>query len=199
MAEELDIRSVWKKSKEKENLADLGIESLEKKKGTKTTLHWIRIILWIEFCINLVCLPILFFLDIDGFKSLSFKAFFVTITIIYLIYYQFLIREINRFSYDRNVVQNLKKVYGYLKFYLLHYKVVIWLSLLVGMLIGILDPKNQEVLSNLNSTNDWISFILTISILIGIMGGILTFLIHLIYGRKIKRLKRMVKDLERVE
>lgn len=198
MAEELDIRSLWNSSKEKEDPNSLQLNML-KKKGTKTTLYWIKTILWIEFWISIAAVPIYLFANIEGYNSNSFKVFAICITLVYLVYYQFLIREINRFSYDQEVVRNLKKVYGYLRFYILHYKVVIWLSLIAGAFLSTMEPDNQEVFSKLDSTTDWLKFIGITSLLLGIVGGIMTFLIHLIYGRKIKRLKRMVKDLEREE
>ncbi|MEM7299364.1 MAG: hypothetical protein AAF391_13990, partial [Bacteroidota bacterium] len=121
----------------------------------------------------------------------------VVITLIYSFYYQFLIRQIKKFSYDGNVIQSLKKVYGYLWFYLLHYKVVIWLSLIAGGIMSFFDPQNQKVFEEINGTKEWAIVIGIISLMIGMMGGFLHFIIHLIYGRKIRRLKRMVKDLER--
>ena len=198
MAEELDIRSLWNRSKEKEDPNALQINAMERK-GTKTTLYWIKTILWIEFWLSCVGIPVYIFLDIEGYNTPSFKIFAVSITCVYLVYYQFLIREINRFKYDRNVVKSLKKVYGYLRFYLLHYKVVIWLSLLAGTILGMLDPKNKAVLTEMDSAGDWVVLLGVLAIMIGIMGGLITLLIHLIYGRKIARLRRMVRDLEEEE
>ena len=60
MAEELDIRSLWNSSKEKEDPNALQINMLEKK-GAKTTLYWIKIILWIEFWISCVGIPVYIF------------------------------------------------------------------------------------------------------------------------------------------
>lgn len=197
MAEELDIRSIWQNSKDKGVPKSLQINMLERK-GTRTTLYWIKTILWIEFWLTIAGAPIAIYY-FNQIYSLAFSVPYGVICFLYLFYYHFLIKQINRFSYDRNVIDNLKKIYGYLRFYLLHYKVVIWISLIVGMIIGIMEPENQAVLSKVDSIKDWAKFIAVLAVMIGIMGAIMTLLVHLIYGRKIKRLKRMVKDLESEE
>ncbi|WP_425390827.1 hypothetical protein [Ekhidna sp.] len=198
MAEEFDIQSVWKKSKEKGANDSLLINTLERK-GTRTTLYWIKTILWIEFWLSIVGAPImLWYLDDKG-DSFWFTILYIVITIIYLVYYQFLIRKINEFRYDGNVVHSLKKVYGYLWFYLLHYKVVIWASMIFGLIYGFIAPENQEGLSKLETTNQWLIAIGISTFIVLVIGGIMHFLVHLIYGRKIKRLRRMVKDLENQE
>ncbi len=198
MAEELDIRSVWNKGKELEDPKSLRISMMERK-GTKTTLYWIKVILWIEFWITVVGGPFAVWMIYTYYRSTTWTIGYVLLCIGYLFYYQFLIKQIKRFNYDRNVVENLKKVYSYLRFYLLHYKVVIWLSLIIGVILGMFEPENQEVIQTMNTFKAWAIFIGVIVLMTGFVGGIITFLIHLIYGRKIKRLKRMVKDLEREE
>ncbi len=198
MAEELDIKSIWEKGKELEDPSSLEINTLEKK-GTKTTLYWIKVILWIEFSLNLVLAPLSILYALNRGDSTGLIIFYLVVTIIYLIYYQFLIKKINQFNYDGNVVKSLKKVYGYLRFYLLHYKVVIWLSLIIGFIYGFTGPENREGLDKINSTEGWIIVISITVVIVGIFGGILHGLVNLIYGRKIKRLKKTLQDLQKEE
>lgn len=198
MAEEFDMQSVWKKSKEREDSSALHIDTLEKK-GTKTTLYWIKLILWIEFWLNLVLLPVMLPYLVNRQDPMWFIWVYVGITVIYLFYYQFLIRQIKTFSYDGNVIQSLKKVYGYLRFFLLHYKVVIWVSMIFGLVYGFLGPENQEVLSVLETQKEWIIAIGFATLIVAFIGGIMHLLVYLIYGKKIKRLRRIVKDLESIE
>lgn len=198
MAEELDIRSIWNKGKAQEDPSSIHINMMEKK-GTKTTLYWIKTILWIEFWINAVIIGPAVYYMINRGDQTWFIVMCVVITCIYLFYYQFLIKQIKKFSYDGNVIQSLKKVYGYLWFYLLHYKVVIWLSLLVGVVMGYYDPNNLEAMQKIDTTKEWLLFIGIVGLMVGIIGGFFHLVVHLIYGRKIKRLKRTVKDLEREE
>ena len=198
MAEELDIKSIWQKGKELEDPASLKIDTLEKK-GTKTTLYWIKVILWIEFWMNIVLLPLFIpYLHNRG-DSIGFITFYILITIIYLIYYQFLIKKIKQFNYDGNVIKSLKKVYGYLRFYLLHYKVVIWVSMIVGIVYEFSRGESREALQKIDTLEEWSIFILINLVVVGIVGGILYGLIHLIYGRKIRRLRRTIKDLAEEE
>ena len=198
MAEELDIKSIWKKGKEQEDPSSLHINMMEKK-GTKTTLYWIKTILWIEFWLTLLMGPFFIYSMITEDESAWLISLYTTISIAYLFYYQFLIKKIKSFSYDGNVIQSLKKVYGYLRFYLLHYKVVIWISMIIGAIYGFFSDKNEEALNQIETTQQWLIMMGVILLTLLIMGAIMHLLIYLIYGRKVKRLKRMVKDLERNE
>ncbi|WP_424961656.1 hypothetical protein [Ekhidna sp.] len=200
MAEEFDIQSVWKKSKERETVSDTSayINTLERK-GTRTTLYWIKTILWIEFWLSIVGLPFLIVYTTKRGDSTGLVISYVVLTFAYLFYYQFLIRKIRKFNYDGNVIQSLKKVYAYLRFYLLHYKVVIWLSMIFGLVYAIFGPENKEVFSKLETTTEWVIAIGITTLIIAVIGGVMHLLVHLIYGRKIKRLRKMVKDLESVE
>ncbi|MEO1254046.1 MAG: hypothetical protein AAFY41_04040 [Bacteroidota bacterium] len=105
MAEELDIKSIWKKGKELEDPSSLHINMLEKK-GTKTTLYWIKVILWIEFWLNIILGPLSIHYSIKRGEALGLIIFYVILTLVYLFYYQFLIRKINQFNYDGNVVNS---------------------------------------------------------------------------------------------
>lgn len=198
MAEELDIKSVWNRSKAKEDPSSLQIDKLERK-GTRTTLYWIKVILWIEFSLTIVSLPFLIVYVTRRGDSNAWIITYIALTVIYLFYYQFLIYQIRKFSYDGNVLQSLKKLYGYLRFYILHYYVVFWISLIVGFIYGLMEPANQQDLALIQTTKQWIIVIAIWVVMLAIVGGIFHFLIYLIYGRKIKRVRRMVKDLEQDE
>ena len=192
MAEEIDIKSVWKRSKTFENPSSLSIDKLEKK-GTKTTLYWIKVILWIEFWLTIVLAPFMVVHFMDKYSTGMVIGYGV-LCVIYLFYYQFLIYQIRKFSYDRNVLQNLKKVYGYLRFYLLHYYVVFWLSFIVGFIEGYRDASNEA--GNEAAGELTVAIVIISVVVIAFFGGIFHALIYLIYGKKIKRLRNMVKDLE---
>lgn len=198
MAEELDIRSIWNKGKEKEDPASLSINMMEKK-GTKTTLYWIKIVLWIEFWLSIFISPFMIIFFVTNDNPVGFPIAYAVIIILYLFYYQFLIRQINRFSYDGNVIESLTQVYGYLRFYLIHYKVAIWVSVILGIIYAIYAPQNEETMKVIETTDQWLTFLVISLLTSSIIGGILHFLIHLIYGRKIKRLKRTVKELQKEE
>ena len=199
MAEELDVISLWKKSKESATIPDVDLSNFDKK-PTRTVLYWIKFILTIEFWLSIVGLPFFIYYLIYIEPKPSLLAFYVIFTLVYLVYYRFLIRSINQFSYDGNVVASLRKVYGYLRFYLLHYKVVIWVSLVVGIIIGLIDASKEHPMpEGATPFAYWGLIVLFSTIAVGIIGGIFHFLIHLIYGRKIRRLRGIVKSLEKSE
>lgn len=198
MAEEFDLQSVWKKSKEKVADPTAYVNKLERK-GTRTTLYWIKTILWIEFWTSIIGLPFLVVFTAKRGDSIGLIITYVLLTFAYLFYYQFLIRQIRSFSYDGNVLQSLKKVYGYLNFFLLHYKVVIWVSMIFGLIYGFIAPESQEALSELKTTSQLLASVGITILIVAIVGGVMHLLVHLIYGRKIKRLRKMVKDLESID
>jgi len=196
MAEELDIRSLWNSSKKREDPRSLQIDTLERK-GTKTTLYWVKFILWIEFWLTLIGGPFAVWWMHSLYHSTIFSVSYGLFCLAYLFYYQFLIRAIQNFNYDGNVIESLKKVYGYLRFYLLHYKVVIWLVVPFAFVGGIIVGINQD--NGIQEDADlsfWLRLIGITLLFIAVIGGVLHFIIHLIYGRKIKRLKGMVKEFE---
>ena len=195
MAEELDIRSIWNKGKAKENPSALRIDILEKK-GTKTTLYWVKTILWIEFWLTIVMAPFMVIYINSREVTAWPSSIYVFVSVVYLFYYQFLIRQINSFSYDGNVVESLRKVYKYLRFYVLHYKVVMWISMIIGFIYGFFAPENQEAYAKITTTKEWLIVVAVSLLLLAIIGGIMHLLLHLIYGKKIRRLKGMIKDLQ---
>lgn len=196
MDKDIDIIALWDKGKQMKNLPDLDIDKTIQSKS-KGTLYWIKLILYCEFYINLATLPLsfkYFFIDtLDYFWG----SIIILITTTYLFYYLFLIRKIKAFSFATNVKTSLKKLYRYLNFFLLHYKVVIWLSLAVGLLkVFLEDVPKQATPEQMEQPMYWVATISFSILFVGAIGALIHFLVHLIYGRKINRLKKMVKDFE---
>jgi len=163
---------------------------------SKTTLYWIKVILWIELLINIVSTPFII-VQFQETQQTPALVFFLIVLVIYVAYYVFLIRSINQFNYLSDVKSSLKRLYKYLNFYLLHYKVLIWTifpgSFLYGMWLG-MQESGEEI-----PTDDqgfW-AYIIGVSIIcITVMVLLGSWLVNLIYGKKIKRLKGMVQELE---
>lgn len=194
MAEDIDIIALWEKGKSIDRNPEIDVDKAISKQS-KGTLYWIRIILNIEFWINVAAFPVFVYYLIIRDQDYLWGGLAVAITIIYLFYYQFLIRQVKRFSFEENVRTSLKKLYGYLRFFVLHYKVVLWVSLIIGLLKGFLEDVPKEVpAEKLAEPNVWLIIIGASIFFAIIVGLIMTGLIHLIYGRKIKRLKKLVKE-----
>ncbi|MDW3193825.1 MAG: hypothetical protein R8G66_15745 [Cytophagales bacterium] len=193
---DIDIQGLWAKGKQANRSNEPEIDIDEAIKGkSRNTLYWIKVILWIEFWINVISFPfiVLMFLEMESY---GFLIFFSLLVAVYLVYYLFLIRSINQFNYLADVRSSLKKLYKYLNFYLLHYKVLIWTvfpgSFIYGLWLGI-EQSGEDFPRDAQS---WLKLIGISIICIGLMILIGNWMVNLIYGKKIKRLKGMVKELE---
>lgn len=196
---DIDIQGLWEKGKQisRSNEPEIDIDQAIKGKS-RTTLFWIKVILWIEFWINVVSTPLIvvMFLEMEAHGAM---IFFLVLVAVYLVYYLFLIRSINQFSYLNDVKSSLKRLYKYLNFYLLHYKVLVWTvfpgSFIYGLWVGI----NQSGDELPDDPKFWwiMAGILVVGVGLFILVG--SWLVNLIYGKKIKRLKGMVQELEAAE
>ena len=194
MAKDIDIIALWDKGKQLDSSPEIDIDKAISSKS-KGTLYWIKLILTIEFWINTIALPLFVYFLIIQDKDYIWGGLAVFITILYLFYYQFLIGQIKGFSLEEDVRTSLKKLYGYLKFFLLHYKVVIWVSLAIGLLKGFIeDVPQQSAPEQMAKPMFWIVTIAVSIFLASIVGAVMHLMVHLIYGRKIKRLKKLVKE-----
>lgn len=201
---ELDLIDLWKKDTASLKDAEINVDEAIKKKSS-TVLTKIRFILKIEFWLNNLITPvsaIWYFMDFGFWYGLSTSIGFL----IYFFYYIFLIRSINKFDYSRDVKHSLTKVYNYLRFYLLHYKVVIWVCYVLivwgaagyGFYMGYTGqemdlPKNAPTFE-FTKTQAYIALGMIIVVPV-LFAGLLHWLVNLIYGIKIKKLKLIINDL----
>lgn len=206
---ELDLKDIWKKG-EASLTASKGFDLARAiGKKSQSILQRIKLILWVEFWLNMVVTPaaaVVYYLE----YGTGWAAFVAVVFVIYFLYYLFLIRSINRFDYSGNVKLSLTKVYKYLKFYVLHYKVMIWLCFLVipwaalayGFYIGATGAPEPEWIMpkdppQFEFTKQQAYMVLAAFIIIPILVSLLFhFLVGLLYERKIKKLKRMIEDLD---
>ncbi|MEL7002736.1 MAG: hypothetical protein AAFN93_08390 [Bacteroidota bacterium] len=202
---ELDIKDIWKKSFENASESEtLDVDEVIGKKS-KTILDKIRFILRIEFWLNNIITPVCtvtYFIYLSAWQGILVGIF----GSIYFVYYLFLLRAIRNFDYTGDVKESLTKVYKYLKFYLLHYKVVIWVSFVVviwaafgyGFYLGYTgqDPPFQQEVPQFEFTKRQAYFFMAAMIVIPVLiAALLHYLINLIYGIKIKKLKLIIDDL----
>lgn len=189
---EVDIIKLWNKGKAPSSDAEsFDIDEVISRKS-KTPLFWIKLVLWIEFWINFVSLP--FFYVYRDLDPVLYGIVTPILIVIYLVYYQFLIRKIKAFDFTDNVRSGLRKLYGYLNFFFLHYKVVIWVVFPIVYAYQI-----YVAIQNIPHKMSTKSILATIGIGIvvcAVVALLINFLINLIYGRKIKRLRGIVQELD---
>lgn len=199
MAEDIDIIGLWEKGKQYAPNVEIDVDETIKSKS-RGTLYWIRVILTIEFWINVTAMPCFFYLLFIQHQDYIWGSTAVVITAIYLFYYRFLIRQVKQFSYEDDVRTSLKKLYGYLHFFVLHYKVVLWVSLLIGLIKGFVeDVPNSVTPEQMAEPMFWPMMIGVSAIMAGAVGLVLTLLVNLLYGRKIKRLRKIVNEFSTEE
>lgn len=189
---EVDIIELWNKGK-KHSLTDEQPNIDEWiTKTSKTPLYWIKVVLWVEFWLNLVSLPIVYIFREDD--PILYGIITPILIFIYLVYYQFLIQKIKAFDYTVDVKTGLRKLYGYLNFFFLHYKVVIWVLLPISYAYGIYIALAEN--PGDGSTMFWLKLFGIGIGLCALVCILLNTLINLIYGRKIKRLRGIFMEME---
>lgn len=190
---EVDIIDLWNKGKgDSSNQEEINVDELISKKS-RTPLYWIKVILWIEFWLNLVSIPVIILVSKQ--EPILYGIIMPIVIVIYLIYYQFLIQKIKKFDYSTNVLTSLRKLYNYLNFFFLHYKVMIWSSMIFSLIYSLVKESVKH--PDKGFTDFWLPVAGFGLVMIVLLGLLLSFLINLIYGRKIRRLKSIVKELEK--
>lgn len=189
---EVDIIDLWNKGKKHATKGEeLNIDELVTKRS-KTPLYWIKVVLWIEFWMNLLSFPIVYVFYKED-EPILYGVVMPLIILIYLVYYQFLIRQIKAFDFSVDVKTGIKKLYGYLNFFFLHYKVVVWviipLAYIYGNYVAFQENPTEFTLKS------GLIMLVTGIIICGAIVLLSNFLINLIYGRKIKRLRGIVAEL----
>lgn len=199
MAEEEELQSLWNKAKSTQEVVNADYAVLDRAR-TRTTLQWIKTILWIEFWLSLVLsVPFCFWMH-DNNISNGIIIFAIAVQVTYCIYYLFLIKRINLFKYDGEVLRGLKKVYRYLKVFLLHYKIVAWISVTTGFTMGYISGVESETGESItyDAAFFWglgIGFLITMVVI----GLLMQLIIYLIYGKKIRKLKGTIRALEALQ
>ena len=204
---ELDIKDIWKKGSASLSSADdLDVDQIISQKS-KTVLTKIRFILKIEFWLNNILVPataVYYFMNFGFWYGVLGVACFA----IYFTYFRFLIGAIDKFDYTDDVKHGLTKVYKYLNFYLLHYKVVIWLSFvgifwgffIYGYYLGATGQTSSLIMEDapkfeFSKSQAYLVIAMVIIIPVAIASGF-HYLINLLYGRKIKKLKQIISDFD---
>lgn len=188
---ELDIKDIWQKGSGALG-AGTALAPPAENVRSRNVLYWLRVILTIEFWLNNIGTPIAIYYEFQR-DSRATAIFLIVVGVVYFFYYLFLIRQIRSFDFSGNVRESLTRIYHYLKFYVLHYKVVFFASLYFGGFYGYYEAITEK--GPFVPNKDTLLPLLLVAVLLIPVYLIFHFLINLIYVRKIKKLKKIIEGL----
>lgn len=192
---DLDIKIIWKDgdAADEKAYAKPLIDKIIRS-GSHSLIHrFIRTLLW-EQWVNLITMS-----GLAGF--MAFKEEWAVCTglfvlnLIFFLYYQNLRGKLKSEPIDSNVLQYLYNVQTMIRRFIRHYKIA---SLVVCALASI-------VAYYLNEQNFYDERLDTKPFLIGLIAGLMAalpvtfYLIHILYGKKAKKLEQMICSLEKEE
>lgn len=193
---DLDIKDIWKQSDQSDQaaFADSQIEDMIRK-GSDGIIHRFIKTLTVELWINLIVLTAL------GFWLLFLKEWVVgsivmLINLLFYLYYRVLIRNLRTEKIDSTVLEYLYTVQKMVKRFLIHYRLTA--VILTPFVVAIVVYMDTNRFYDMYFSNPK-------SIVIGMICGLLLavpvcfYFIHLMYGKKARKLALMIDSLEQEE
>ncbi|MEP2025133.1 MAG: hypothetical protein ABJH98_15355 [Reichenbachiella sp.] len=193
---DLDIKDIWKDG----NAADEKVYAKPEidrmiRKGSSSLVHRFIKTLSVELWLNLVVLTF-FSLGLLYTKQWVIGGGMMVLNALFFVYYRNLINILKKEEIDSSVLEHLYTIQRIVKRFILHYKIASFvLAILVVAAVFYLDGNEFYI----KFTNDPKSFI------IGLASGVLVaipftfYVIHLLYGKKARKLAYMIESLEQKE
>lgn len=193
---DLDIKDIWKggNAADEKVYAKPEIDKMIRKGSISLVRRFIktlRIELWINLTV-LTALSIALFYS----KQWVIGGGMMALNLVFFLYYKNLINKLKQEEIDSSVLEHLYAIQAIVKRFILHYKIAtVVLSVLIVGAVFYLEGSEFY----LKYTSNPKAFV------IGLAGGILVaipfslYMIHLLYGKKAKKLAHMICSLEKEE
>ncbi len=193
--EELDdLKKIWNSGeKPKVHLEKEKLEKVISKKSSGI-LDWLKIIAKIEDWGNFIFSIgfIIYFIYSQNYDwAIVFGIFSMGVSV----YFHYIYKIIHRISYSENVLEFLEDTYAALRSFLRKYMTALIVIYFISYIASMSLHMEKDVLENLDAIG-WL-----IIIGAGIVGFAVTWVFiyiyyYLVYGRKAKKLKKMIKSLK---
>lgn len=194
-----ELKDLWSLNASDVELSEKKIDMIVKSKSTTLIAKIIKTIK-VEHIINIISFPILLVLTIYQ-RMFLFTLLVVVIYIPFLIYYQKLLQKLKQAKIELNVHDYLINCYKNLKAFVLHYKIASTSLAAISFFVGLNYDLHGDRLNSfeelwlIEGTNHFM-LILLIAIGLFITFAIMWIIIHLLYANKMKKLRRMIEELE---
>jgi len=193
--EELDLKKMWKSGERGDdfNYSSQTIARIIKQGPQNIVSRFIKT-LTIEKWANVIVLSsAAIYLLIEQFWLL-FGAMNV-LNLAFFFYYQMLINKLDREFIDSNVMQYLNDVHKIITRFIKHYTIAAWVIVVPVFFVTIYFQQNGFHAYNMGmQTFYWVSF----GSLVLAMATVY-YILHLMYGKKAKRIKKMIDMLSEEE
>lgn len=192
---DLDIKDIWKGG----DLADqraYAKPEIDKmiRKGSHSLIHrFVRTLIW-EQWINLLVLTSLV-VDLALASEWIIGACTLFIDLLFFVYYQKLKNNLKNEQIDSHVLAYLYRVEELIRQFIRHYKIAAVVLCLLAV-VAVYFLNEHQFYDEIMETQS-----MFIGVIVGLVAALpITFyLIHLMYGKKAKKLKKMIASLEKEE
>lgn len=191
------LKNLWKQNKSSAEVSDNQVDDILKHKSNSVIARIIKTIKT-EHIFNIVSFPIIFSLLIY-YNMYIETILMVVIYLPFLIYYHFLLRRLKKAKIELNVHDYLLACYSNFKSFINHYRIAGVVLGLVGYIIGFMigrhDNSHPFAIFKQDGSLE-IALILFLFFGALLSFGFIWWIIHLLYGKKLKALKLMIEELE---
>lgn len=193
-----ELKDIWKMDQPDVELSEEKVESIINKKSYSLLGKIIKTVR-MEHLFNMILTPLMvgLLIYVDRPITATLAAFLVAP---FIIYYQRLLNKLKKNHLELNVHDYLVQSYKQLKAFVRHYQlasiVLIFFSFLIGAQYGFeLNSHDEQPLDYSKFLEPWA--LVTMGITLVFMLVFIYGLIYLLYGRRIKKLRKMVEELEK--
>ena len=195
--EEKDIKELWKRGDEL-NANQYSLEAIERiiQLQPKNIVSKFIKTLKFEKTLNAVAFTlgsIYFLYELEWIWAVAFMI----INVLFYVYYTKIIKQLSTESFDTNVAKYLCNVYHAIRRFILHYKILLWIISLPAFIFGIY-IQNPEKLNSIEAILS-IKIIITLALGFAITIGIGLAILYFMYGKKAKKIKKMIDSLNQEE
>ena len=190
-----ELKNIWESASQPVEISDERVEKIINKKSLNLVEKLTKAVRF-EHIFNMIVSPLLVAICVwmEVYKlALILSAMLIPI----LLYYHFLIEKLYNHRIELNVYEYLKESYATLKRFILHYYLAAIFILLISLYAGY--ELGETMLGNHIGVIDQKSFnedIYYWSVVAIISIALAYLFIYLLYGRKLRRLKKIIKELE---